>query len=271
MADTLRPEALFGLDMLAEHLAGFQPPTAAHDPAGDWELTYTAYCLAAEQGVGGPVGTLRLRRTRHDGERFVLDVVSEKRSAYRFTDSLTAEIEAHGTRLPEPLRWSWEELIRGLRGDVVPRSQLKRSATLQGGMLAIGSRKVPLTGPCTLHWLLMEAVGRLPREPFAPLTFTLLDQLDEVKTGHTLRYAESPTVLLGQSPLKPRAQPAAAHQPQAAEVIGRPVRLHAYHHFGDGVLPSVYWVDDQGRLLIAAAGVEAYVLNSFAKNQGGKS
>ena len=49
MASTVRAEELFGLDMLAAHLADFEPPQGPHDPAGAWQLEYRTYSLAASQ------------------------------------------------------------------------------------------------------------------------------------------------------------------------------------------------------------------------------
>jgi len=46
---------------------------------------------------------------------------------------------------------------------------------------------------------------------------------------------------------------------------GRDVRLHAYSQVGRGIVPWVYWVDEQGRLLFIVAGLEGYVLNAQAK------
>ena len=51
----------------------------------------------------------------------------------------------------------------------------------------------------------------------------------------------------------------------SADVLlaGQPVRLHAYDHLGEGIVPWIYWVDDRGRLLLAVSGLEAYLLDSF--------
>ena len=111
----------------------------------------------------------------------------------------------------------------------------------------VGERS-PSTGPCTINWLLLEAVGRLPRAAFPPLGFTLLEDFDRPKPHHTLHYAETVNLAL----------PAQRH-------AGEALRLHVYHHLGDGNMPWVYWVDDQGGLLFAVSGFEAYVLDHSAK------
>ena len=102
-------------------------------------------------------------------------------------------------------------------------------------------RQIPAPGAYAVNWALFEAVGRLPREEFEPLRFTMLDHFDQLKPGQVLSYRETADVSLG----------------------GRSVRLHAYDHLGEGIVPWIYWVDDEGRLLFAVSGLEAYLLDSF--------
>jgi hypothetical protein len=271
MPTACRPEELFSLDLLAGHLLGFQPPQGPHDPAGDWQFGYRLYSLALQLRVGGSVGsrvgTVRLRRQRRGADVFALQVECEKPAPGRYFARLAAEVEARTVQLPVPLRWSWQGEI--VDPDAKPISRLKRSATLQASTLELDDarRKLAVSGPCTINWLLFEAVGRLPREPFSPLSFMLLDDFDQPKPGHTLRYAHSTTVMLGEREQRQtrieELEKGRIHKTAWVRTPGQPVRLHVYHHFGDGIVPWLYWVDDQGRLLFAVSGLEAYVLDSF--------
>ena len=45
------------------------------------------------------------------------------------------------------------------------------------------------------------------------------------------------------------------------EFAGGPVRLHGFRQIGRGVLPYEYWVDEQGRLVLAVGGYQGYLLN----------
>jgi hypothetical protein len=271
MSSLCRPEQLFSLDMLAAHLPGFQPPHAPHDPAGDWELMYRQYCLAALTGFGGQHGTVRIRRRRGQDGAFSMRVQCERRVWGKHIVKLAAELDARAEPLPRPLRWSWQSEIVEDRRRTIPESQLQRSAALEDGTVKFSGpgRKLLVDGPCTVNWLLFEAVGRLPREAFPPLHFTLLDQLDEAKPHHTLSYAETLTVQVGARPVRQteveQLERGKIHTTRWAVAGGQPVRLHVYHQLGDGNLPWVYWVDDQGRLLFAVAGFEAYALDSFDK------
>ena len=270
MNTVCRLEQLFSLDMLAEHLAGFQTPQAEHDPAGDWQHVYRFYSLAGIGDFGGRHGTVRIERARCGTGRFAMHVECERKTPGQFATRLRADIIARDERLPTPLQWSWQSEIVNSEGKVLPDSHLERSAALKDGLVEIAGRKQKsaVREPAVINWLLFDAVGRLPQEQFSPLRFTLVDHFDQIKLGHTLKYVRSATVLLGQ--IRPRHlksddangnwQPAPSEQSE-----GRPVRLHVYHHFGEGILPWVYWVDDRGRPLIVVSGIEAYVIDSFAK------
>jgi hypothetical protein len=271
MSNAYRPEELFGLDLLSSHLSGFQPPQGPHEPAGDWEFEYRMYSLAAISGVGGMVGSVRVGRKRRDGDRFTLDVDCRKMVHDGRCARLAGQVEARLATLPVPLRWSWTGEILDAAPDAPPLAQLKHSAALEGGVVKFSGSKrtIPLAGPCTINWLLFEAVGRLPHEAFAPLDFTLIDDFDLPKPQHRLSYAATESLVLGQHRERQtkveELDKGRIHTTAWGMTGGQTVRLHTYHRVGEGNVPWIYRVDPQGRLLFAVSGFEAYVLNSFGK------
>jgi len=272
MSHTSRPADNFGLDLLAVHLSDFQPPRGPHDPAGQWQLEYRTYSLAAIGGIGGQAGSVRLGRQQQPGGTFRLEVECRKPAGNGRTCRLAAEVEARVAPLPAPLCWSWTGEILDAAADAPPLSRLTRSAKLEEGVLKLagGARQVPLAGPCTINWLLWEAVGRLPREPFPPLAFTLVHDFDRPLPQHTLHYAETVNLLLGERQVR-QTKTEELEQGRITTTFwgpagGQVLRLHVYQHLGTGSVPWVYWVDDQGRVLLAVSGFEAYALNSFGKS-----
>lgn len=274
MSRACAPEELFTLNILAPHLLSFEPPQSAHDPAGDWQLSYRVYSLAAVTGIGGRLAMLKVGRKRLGADRFTLELECLKPTHRQFVDKLTARIEARAEPLPVPEKWSWQSQIADAEGKVLPLSRLERSARLAGNVMELGPRKLPVDGPCTVNWLLFEAVGRLPRKAFPLLQFTLLDDFDRPKPGHVLHYARSATVQLGRREVRQthveELEKGRIHKTAWALTEGRPVPLHAYHHLGEGSVPWIYWIDDQGRLLFAVSGVEAYVLDTYIQTSGSK-
>jgi hypothetical protein len=240
------PEDLFTLNVIAPHLAGFHPPAGGHNPSGDWELRYRLYTLGAIAGPGGLAGSLLVRRKAKPGGDFVLAVDYRKQVPQQMTAAESGQIACREDALATPRNWAWSSQIVAADGKPVKYTELEKSATAADGAVEISDgphrRRLSIDSPYAINWALFEAVGRLAREPFEPLRFTLLDHFDQIKRSQTLAFRRTAEVALAE----------------------RTVRLHAYEHLGEGVVPWIYWVDDAGRLLFAVSGLEAYVLETQA-------
>ena len=243
------PKGDFTLEFAAARLKDFKPPTAEFDPRGRWKLTYGVYTFAAIKAgttPGGRTGSLTLFREPRDGGS-VVEVDFEKHLIGGASQRVIARLVCRDDALATPSEWDYSSEFFDRAKDPLPAAGLEKSAKILEGRVEIDDGKytqlIQIDGPFTINWALFEAVGRLPRGPFAPLEFTLLDHFDQVKGGQTLVYRKSLSMELGD----------------------RDVRLHAFDQLGRGIVPWVYWVDDSGRLLAAISGLEAYILDSFEK------
>lgn len=243
------PKGDFTLDFVAGRLKGFTPPSGAFDPHGRWKLTYGVYTFAAITSgptPGSRTGTLSMSREPRNGGS-VVELDFEKLLVGGSTQKVSARMVCRDDALATPTEWDCSSEFFDRQKKAMPQSGLKKSATSARGRIEIDDGKytqaIEIDGPFTINWALFEAMGRLPRGPFAPLEFTMLDHFDQVKGGQTLAFRKSLSTKLG----------------------GRDVRLHAFDQLGRGIVPWVYWVDDSGRLLAAVAGLEAYILDSFEK------
>lgn len=239
-------QELFTLNVIAPHLKNFRRPTAEHTPSGDWELNYRLYTLGAIAGPGGPIGNLTVRRKVVAPGEFLLAVDYRKQVPQQMAAREAGQIACREDALATPRNWTWSSQLVAADGKPVRYTQLEKSATAAEKAVEISDgphrRRLPLDSPYTINWALFEAVGRLAREPFDPLRFTLLDHFDEVKPNQTLSFRQTAEIELG----------------------GQVVRLHAFDHLGEGVVPWVYWVDEAGRLTFAVSGLEAYLLETPA-------
>ena len=250
-AEITEPKGDFTLDFLAGRLKGLKPPSGEFDPRGRWKLTYGVYTFAAiTSGTtpGSRTGTLRMTREPRNGGS-VVELDFEKLLVGGSTQRVIARLVCRDDTLATPTKWACSSEFFDRQKKAMPQSDLKKSATCTGDHVEIEDGKytqvIEIDGPFTVNWALFEAVGRLPRGPFAPLEFTMLDHFDQVKRGQTLAFRKSLSIKLGD----------------------RDVRLHAFDQLGRGIVPWVYWVDDSGRLLAAVAGLEAYILDSFEKQR----
>jgi hypothetical protein len=242
-----KPEQVFTLDIVAPLLGGLELPSGPFDPQGDWQHRYGVYTLAGitTRAVAGRVGSLTIRRRAQGTAAATIAVKYEHDQIPGWRLEAAGRMECRVDPLATPLRWEYDSQVVDEGGKADPLSLLSKTAQVTGGKLEIRDgrrcREIALPGAYTINWAVLEAVGRLPRGPFEPLRFDMLDHFDQFKGCQSLGYRESTDVLLDKK-------------------RNRPTRLHAYDHVGEGIVPWVYWVDDQGRLLFAIGGQEAFVI-----------
>lgn len=104
-----------------------------------------------------------------------------------------------------------------------------------------------LQPPVTSNWGLIDAVQRLGADMSSPLEFTMLEGLDKPLSGHRLQ-------ALGK--WEGRFGP---HE----------VTLFGFSHVGPGIMPTYYWVNEEGRLLIARFGMAAWVFTNKPEGETG--
>ena len=247
--ETTEPKSDFTLDFVAGRLQGFRPPSGEFDPRGRWKLTYGVYTFAAVTSAttpGSRTGTLSVSREPRNGGS-VVEMDFEQRLVGGASERVVARLVCRDDALATPSEWSYSSEFFDRAKNPLPVGGLDKSASVAQGRVEIDDGKytqaIEIDGPFTVNWALFEAMGRLPRGPFEPLEFTMLDHFDQVKRGQTLAFRKSLSIKLGD----------------------RDVRVHAFDQLGRGIVPWVYWVDDAGRLLAALSGLEAYILDSFEK------
>lgn len=260
-----RPENLFPLTVVAPALGRFEPPSGAFDPEGDWTLAYGVHTIG--QRGSARVGSLRLQRQAAKGGA-VLQMQYVKTFPGNATGHVTAEIHCRDDALATPRRWRVATESLDAKKQVVPHTRIEKTGEVKDGVIEVrdsaGRREIPTPAAFAVNWALFDAVQRLPRKANGPLRFTLLDDFDQVKPNQALSFRGTTAVLLGGKRVKKtRVRQLAKgriHTTSWSREGDRPVRLHAYGHVGDGVVPWVYWVDGEGRLLFAVSGLEAYLV-----------
>jgi len=238
--DTRLPD-IFPLNTLGAALQKLRPPQGPFAAAGPWKHTWGVYTTAARLQR---VGTLMLRRRVGEQGRVALEMEYEKTLSGGVQKIDAAMHLDADSRLSTPVRWQWQARVLTPSGKLVANTRLEKSAAFDSGWVTVsdksGKQLIEMPGPYTLNWALFDAVTRLPGETFDPLCFTLIDHFDQPKPGQTLSYRKTTDVPIG----------------------GRTVRLRAFDQLGQGIVPWVYWLDEQGRLLAAVSGLEAYLIET---------
>ena len=212
------------------------------------------------------VGTATLRREpTADGP--VLHVDYRKFFPGKHAGVVSARLLCKPDALATPLRWRVASHTLGPDNAALPHTRIEKSGAVDAEGIAIAdgkaTRRIATPEAFTTNWALFDVVQRLPRKAFEPLRFTLLDHFDQVKANHVLAFRKSIEVLLGGKRVRTQRweplEKGRIRKTTWGREGDRPVRLHACEHLGDGIVPEVYWVDGQGRLLFMIAGIEAWV------------
>jgi hypothetical protein len=95
------------------------------------------------------------------------------------------------------------------------------------------------------------------------IPFSLIEHGDKVKPGITLSYRTSLTAGFGAAADGERVLRALERGTIYHPTLGEPpggTLLSGYEMKGPGILPTVFWTDERGLLLLVIAGMEAYCL-----------
>ncbi|MDH7569966.1 MAG: hypothetical protein QHJ73_10310, partial [Armatimonadota bacterium] len=230
------------------------------------------YDLVENAARVAPIGALSVERIPLAEGRFRLDLAYRKRAA-NGTLRFQGQVQCVDDALATPVWWQIESAAHDASGAAISETRQveKGSASDEGLLLNMGAgdRKVPVRGAWAMSWALFEAVQRLPGDTGRVYRFTLIDRLSgQVKPNQTLAFRGLANVRLGGRMVwGEEAEPlevGTRYRPVARREGASMVRLRVFEHFGEGVLPTTYWVGERGRLLFVLSGLTAFLYNPRA-------
>ena len=218
-------------------------PGSPFDAAGSWEQSYRIWMTGGSWD--NYQGYVTLKRSVGDGETVSLDVrevlIMPRTRSIHETHVLARCLR---TVLATPVSWVLESRIYDLKTkEDFPLSRVEQKGETRDGRIVVTTnaheRVHAPPGPWTWNWSLFEAVQRRPRAEDCPASFSLLDDLD---------------ILKFEQRLLPRGETAITYGGSEASVL-------RYDQIGRGLLPTRYYVDEEGRLLLAHTELRAYILD----------
>lgn len=205
-------------------------------------LTYGMFAVPTK---AGRPGTLRIEK-RMEGDGIVLKLTMSDGQCRTCIQKVNATMRCRNDRLSTPLEWNVSEEMF-MDGRPVPFTKISKTASVNRRAAEIsdvsGTQKIDLPGAYTINWALFDAVGRLPRRRSDPVEFDMIDHFDQFKPGNKLHYRSTQEVTLKDGK----------------------TTLHLFDHFGFGIVPWTYFVDDNGVMVLALGGLEAYGLVEAAE------
>jgi len=232
-------------------LADFGLPEGEFDADGSFRHTYRLWLVSSGWPIARPAdphyrGFVEIqRKPRREGKGIQLAV---RQSVFQQTPGLAdtvAQIECGEDALTTVQSWRLVHKVSDSHGKAVPEARTVQSGTVGPKAIATSQGNYGMetprspSRPVTSNWSLFDAVQRLPRRESPPLEFDMLEDLDLLKPSQRLTYRGE----------------------QEHVLDGKPVRLHRWQHVGRAILPHDYYLDGQGRLLVALGGLRAYILD----------
>jgi hypothetical protein len=242
--EPLSPELLARLGVLSR----FPPAPAGFDPDGGWIHNYRiAACHGYLERGSRNVGFLQLERIAGGQKTFTLRLVQKILHDGGAQHVLQGDLHCEKDAYASLLGWRLTSTFLGLDGAPLAGLGAKESGTVMAGVLTVMLDaqviKQNLVRPLAADWSLFEAVQRLPFQPVLARPFDVFEGLRLLREEHRLAYRGR----------------YAWH--------GTPAPLHWFCQIGFGVLPYEYWLDERRRLLVAATGGRAYILDDEAEAQ----
>ena len=193
-----------------------------------------------------PVAMLELKEQRTAEGRILVDAVFDKtmhaedetnpltvhsitQAAFQFDRSITAAKS-----------WTLRRAFYSA-GKLMPETAVEKRFTADHQSLRVETsgktRRIGLRTPAVPGWALFLSFETL-RKTAEPFRFTLVEDGDSVKEDQKILYART----------------------LDREWNGKPLKLHEFHHTGVGMMPQIYWTNDDGLLLFSWTALTSWVL-----------
>lgn len=220
------------------------PDASGFDPNGEWSHTYLVWTNHGYDAGNIDAGYLTISRRPGDDGSIILDVVTEIALLDGIGGHTTASIVCNADEIASPESWTLDSTFTGPGGEDLPDQNTHQEATVssEGITVRIGdlSSTTSVEGPVTGDWCLFDAVQRLPMDESARVSCNVLERMLTLKRDQSIWYRSGDV------------ETAAGHE------------LRCFTRSGTATLPTEYWLDEQGRLVLVVAYNMAYMLSDTA-------
>lgn len=220
------------------------PDGSAFDPDGEWTHTYLVWTNHGYDKGNIDAGYLTISRHPGSDGTIELDATTEIALLDGIGGTTSARILCHDDALTSPKSWELASTFTGPSGQDLPDQNTQQKAVVSEDQITvtIGDRSstMPVEGPTTGDWCLFDAVQRLPQDETARLSCNVLERMVALKRDQSIWYPSQSAVN------------AAGHE------------LRRFTRAGTATLPTDYWLDERGRLVLVVAYNMVYLLSDTA-------
>jgi hypothetical protein len=250
----VNPGKEFSLLKLEKILPEYKIPPCDNFSTDNFRLSYTLYNLYQDLAMnagtfeitrkGGPTPLYKVTSTR----KATADISIENESytgKFRGNYIFTGEIATKNDLLDSPVKWECETKISGDKNGLPYLDTLHQwKGSFKNGRVYYksGSQNIVKT-PASQHlawkWGIINMVQKMAEQSVHEIHFSALDEMDMMYEHQYARFRKKQLIDCGTAK----------------------VEFTVFDVLGDGIIPTVYWVDIYSRVIFIVSGVEAYVLS----------
>jgi len=218
------------------------PGNEGFDPVGTWSHTYLIWTNHGYDYGNIDAGYLTINRKPAADGSIDLSVVTEIALLDGIGARTSARIRCQPDSLTSPESWELDSTFSDPSGADLPDQNTHQKAILSDNQLTVDVNgqhtETPVGRPITGDWCLFDAVQRLPKDE-THHSCDVLERMLTVKRNQSIRHAG-----------------------ETVNVVGH--NLTRFTRIGVATLPTDYWVDDNGRLVLVIAYNMIYLLSDTA-------
>jgi hypothetical protein len=250
----VNPGEEFSLLKMEKILPDYKIPPGNNFTTDKFWLSYILHNFY--QDLAMTAGTFEI--TKKDGPRPSYKVTSTRKATadfgvenvnytgkYRGNYIFRGEIAAKNDLLASPVKWECETKISDdVNGSPYLNTLHRWKGSFKNGQVNYhsGSQhiiKKPTNQHLTWKWGIINLVQKMAEQSVPEIHFSALDEMDMIYEHQYARFRKKQLIDCGTSN----------------------VEFSVFDVLGDGIIPTVYWVDNFNRVIFIISGVEAYVLS----------
>lgn len=249
MNEGVNPGKEFSLLKLEKILAGYKFPFTDQFSTVSFETAYKLYNIYGDNAVfaGGFAlkSGIKGKHQQFDfsNGRLASNGIKKRDQEFKYIVSGKVQCKTDSTFSPE--KWTVSSRIALAEdGPAYAGTGFRNKGVAENGFVSLttpGKRiKIPYGSKLlSWKWGLPAVVQNMAKESLQELQFAMLDEFDAIYQNQKIRLRRKVTIDCGSERL---------------------LDFKVYELTGDGIIPTVYWVDPMNRTVFVVSGMEAYLL-----------
>lgn len=245
----IKPSGEFSLLKLEKLLSGYKFPLAEHFSTASFKSVYKLYNLYGDNAVFA--GELFLE-SEMKGKNRLFDFLiwrlannGIKKRDQEFKYVVSGEVHCNTDAALSPEKWNVSSRIAlSEKGPALDGTGFTNKGAAKEGEITIKTSGKPIkktfgSMPLSWKWGLPAVMQNMAESSLQELRFSMLDEFDAIYKNQKIRFRRKVKVDCGNELL---------------------IDFKVFELTGEGVIPTVYWVDNFNRTVFVISGMEAYVL-----------